>query len=263
MKILRFLQLLISHRDFVSFSRSQEKHSFMKAKMILFIVFAFCAARAQDTLSMKPKIALGFQIAPSMRLLTNNNGLNTALKDARLPTLKKQIFFSEIGMGIMVNRFYVSLLARAYSPDPQTKGEYIIHGKGIGGEFRLHYNLLKSDRFFFGPNLGFSGDAYDFKFDNANQRTLGNALSSPGTNPPVKVSIEDQLSLVGGVTFLTRTRNKSKHFETASGIQLGYSYSTQNNYRVNDELVRGPKSSFSGIDAKVILLFNLNFSGQR
>jgi len=229
----------------------------MKGKLVLIMLAAFCVGYAQNNLSENSRMALSVQMSPSVRFLTNNSGLNSALKNAGLHVLPNQLFSSELGIGFWVNRLYIVGLGREYSYS-KTSGEQIINGKGVGGEVRIHYSILKSERFFFGPYVGLGGDSYDFKFDNSTMRTLGSALASPNANQSVKLSITDMLAISGGVAFMTKSKNVNRYLQIASGFQLGYLWATDGNYRVNDELVKRPSSGFSGIDAKALILFNLN-----
>jgi hypothetical protein len=248
---------LICKSDFGNFI-NHNKNADMKGKWILLMLTAVCAVQAQDALPSKSKVTLSFQTSPSIRFLTNNGSLNAALNNAGLHSIPNQMLSAELGLGLWVNRLYIVGVARSYSYS-KTVSEQIITGKGGGIDIRFHYNLLKSERFFFGPYLGFGGDAYDFKFDHSNQRTLGDALASPGVNQPVKLSIADVINFSSGVAFLTKSKKINSHLQVASGLQLGYLWSTGGTYRVNDELVKGTKSVFSGIDSKVLVLFNFNF----
>jgi len=229
----------------------------MKGVLLMLVALIAIGSTAQEMPPNKSDFAIGVQISPSVRFLTNNKGINTSLKNAGLPALPNQLFLSEIGVSLWVNRLYLTVTGREYSLS-KTTGDRIVNGEGMGGEVRVHYNLLQpSGKFFFGPYLGLGGDSFNYKFDRTSQRTFSDALMQPSISESVRFSITDQFVLSGGFIFLTKTKQFNNWMRMASGFQAGYLWATQGSYRVNNELVTRPSSSFSGVDAKAIIIFSI------
>lgn len=218
---------------------------------VLLVCIAVCANAQRDSVSTSRLFGLSFNIAPSVRVLTDIGAFNTALKSAGLPSINSAIQGADFGVGFLANRWYFQTTVRSYHATHTDKFNTI---NGVGTDIRVQYNLGRSNKVFYGPFVGFNGDTFQFNFDNPNQRSFQNALQSPGAVSHAKV---DAYQIIGGtVGFGVYTmRNLSRGLHSSAGLEVGYTFTNAGSYRVNDELVQSPASTFSGVDIRLTIRF--------
>jgi hypothetical protein len=223
----------------------------MRICLMMMFVCGFVTAKSQtDSLAKKRIAGVSFNMAPSIRILSDAGAFNDALKNSGHPSIQGALRGFDFGFGFLYGKLYAQIIANSYYSSHNDQFNTM---QGFGGQARLQYNLSRSEKLFLGPYLGIGGETFQFNFDNSNQRTFQAAMQSVVLGNSTKVNVNSVAGSAGFGIYSMRTRRRG--FTSSAGLEVGYVLGSRGRYRVNEELVQAPSSTFSGLEIKVTLRF--------
>ena len=192
-----------------------------------------------------------------------NSDVNSILKNNGFPSLSKNMVSVNFGFGITIDRLSFQFLLKQYRMFKQSNDNTSTTGQGIGSEVRVQYNIMKPGRIYLSPYAGFGRQDYEFRFDSQSPRNLNSALQA-GAFPANSSKLDSYETIVTtGVSVGIIKRKATTRLGYKLGLQAGYQFAGNGAWRLNDELVQGPNSSFGGIDIKIEAVIFCEFSRRK
>jgi hypothetical protein len=226
----------------------------LKARHVLIVILLFIFPAAHGQLkSMDSEVRVGIVGIQGVRTLTHTDNLNTVFKTAGYPGIKSTISYSQAGVGLWANRWYILAIQSNYQSQETARGNFVTSISGDGFDLLIAYAVLRSTKIRFYPYMGVGFSNYAVNIDPVNPPLISSLLGAPISNSiPIDVKNENCGSIGLGLDY--RIASLFKNMAALSIAAMGgYYYGASGQWRVNSQLASDPQSSLSGLDGKLAI----------
>lgn len=213
---------------------------------LIIIIILANVVNAQENMKLKSSF-IGINVSQGIHYFSDISPLNNALKANGLPLLPTNISVSHSGITLGVNRFIFLYDEHSYELNNKNKGDYELSGSGEGYQLKFGYDLAKSNNIDLCPYLGIGFQKLNWIIDKQNPISLNDALKTISLQSYQLSANDENIATVGILINLRLFSFSKKRIDFLIGGDINYLYSSNEKWRLNDQVVDVNNVDISGL----------------